>query len=93
MLEIYDKSSLEHKQAVNLMMLHQEIGMELVVLYYESQGLSIPLYCKPDNLRLTGEQAFQIFREEAERVKNLNKPIGVSGVYLLVGLMRTFPCK
>jgi len=92
MLEIYDLAPPEGKQKINNMFMHQEIGMSWSNVYQASTG-GIALYCKPKNLRLTREQAFQIFRDEVEREKRTNELTMASGVYLLGGLIKTFPCK
>ena len=96
MLEVYDLADLEGKQKINIMMMHQEMGLSWSNTYLKVFKGQKPLYCKPKNLRITGEQAFQIFREEVESakaIKAINEPTYASGLYLLAGLIKTFPCK
>ncbi len=91
-LDDYDLAPLEDKPQIHNMMRHKEMGMSWSNAVQEKLG-GKPLYYLPKNLRLTGEQAFQIFREEVERAKAINEIANLSGMFLLAGLMRTFPCK
>ena len=96
LLESYDLAPLEAKEIMHDMMRHQEMGMSWSNTFLKEMLGKKPLYCKPKNLGITGEQAFQIFREEVESakaIKAINEPTYASGLYLLAGLIKTFPCK
>ena len=94
-LEAYDKAPLKAQQGINIKFIDYENGMGWANSHLEIVRGEKPLYCPPKKLRLTGEQAFQIFREEVERKVGFAKKLSVkaSGFFLLGGLIRTFPCK
>ena len=92
LLEIYDKAPLKFKYEINKMLNLASVGMAWSNAELEGEGRQ-PLYCPPEKLVITGEQAFQIFRTEVERRKRTNDPFSNAGIYLLKGLIRTFPCK
>ena len=98
LLESYDLAPLEAKELMHDMMRHQEMGMSWSNTFLKEMLGKKPLYCKPKNLGITGEQAFQIFRDSVNSIKTHNKFVkgesaSYAGLYLLVGLMKTFPCK
>ena len=93
-LELYDKASPKGKHKYHERFMAWETGMSWSNAYQKHKG-GKPLYCLPDNLVMSGEQAFQIFRAEVKRKgeKATLQISGASGMHLLEGLMRTFPCK
>jgi hypothetical protein len=94
LLEVYDAASHAKRHIIHRMFSNVQNGMSWYKMYQKNKGVEGKvLYCLPGKLVMTGEQAFQIFRGEVERRKKTNEPNGTSGLFLLLGLMRTFPCK
>lgn len=53
-----------------------------------------PAFCPPKQLNLTNGQYFQIFRDYVEKNNDIkNKLFNFRGLYLLMALKQTFPCK
>ena len=93
-LELYDVTPLANKQIIHRAFRDMQSGMSWYKSYQKSLGdEGKVLYCLPGKLSMTGEQAFQIFRGEVERRKKPNAPAATRGLFLLMGLMYTFPCK
>ena len=90
-LEEYDSASQTLKQRVHDMFRASQSGMHWSNAFQKKLG-GKELYCKPIFLKITGEQAFQIFRDNVEMRKKTNQPAHNTGMYLLNGLMKTFPC-
>ena len=91
-LEVYDNASPEGKYDFHLSFSNKLSGMYWSNVFQKKLGGKM-LYCPPVFLKITGEQAFQIFRDNVEIRKKINQPGHNTGMYLLSGLMKTFPCK
>lgn len=53
-----------------------------------------PLYCQPDNLRVTHSLAVDLFEEAIQRVPAFKDiSMNVKGMILMKALQQTFPCK
>lgn len=93
MLRKYDNGSADHKGFYEKYIGRQGEGMGIANYALNQKGRS-SLYCVPNNLALSHNQYFSLFRGIVEEMKYpLTRPAGTSGVYLIIALMENFPCK
>ena len=92
-LDLYNKGGLETKKLMHnqLRAMTQGMGWSNTELRANKRK---PIYCPPSKLNITGEQAYDIFEKNLKKRRNWREiNMRGYGLFLLLGLKETFPCK